>query len=120
MKRLRKTIVVKRCLVVRRWKGGSAQCDLPRNHGGDYHGAGDVNRGRIQWAIERRQIAKPITDDCEECGGTGTVEVKCEDCGTPLTDRNWKPEYETYACTACVMEEQAIYEQEARRGQSAH
>ena len=114
-KRLRKTIVVKRCLSV----CGGVQCDLPYKHGGDFHGNGDPDKGRIGWGVVRRK-PKPITDDCEECGGDGTVQVKCEDCGTPLTDRNWKPEYETYACTACVMEEQATYEQEARRGQSTH
>lgn len=116
MKRLRKTIVVKRCLVTH----AGVQCDLPYKHGGDFHGAGDTNNGRIQWGIVRRTRHKPITDDCEECSGTGTVQCICENCHTPLTEANWKAEYETYACTACVEKEREYEEQEARRGQSAH
>ena len=118
MKRLRKTIVVKRCLVVHRWKGGSAQCDLPRNHGGDYHGAGDVNKGRIQWSIVHRRKPKPIIDDCEECGGTGEVQLECDGCATPLTDANY--DNESGCCRACGEKDRQLDEQEARRGQSAH
>ena len=75
---------------------GGVQCDLKKGHGGEWHGNGDPDKGRIGWGVVRRK-PKPITDDCEECGGTGTVEVECEDCGTPLTDKNWKAEYETYS-----------------------
>jgi RecJ-like exonuclease len=49
----------------------------------------------------------PIMDECQECNGTGTCQVACESCGVGLTDANWKPEYETYACTKCVEAEEA-------------
>ena len=57
MKRLRKTIVVKRCLSV----CGGMQCDLKKGHGGNFHGNGDANKGgRCEWGVVRR---KPPTDD---------------------------------------------------------
>ena len=45
---------------------------------------------------------KPITDECEECSGTGECQQHCEGCGEPLTEANWKSENETYACNECI------------------
>ena len=50
---------------------------------------------------------EPVVDECEECQGLGTVQATCENCNVYLTTANWKPEYETYACTKCVEAEEA-------------
>ena len=66
------------------------------------------HRAKTEAAVRAHREAKPIVDGCEDCGGTGSVQQNCEDCGEPLTDANWKVENEGYVCCACVANDSEV------------
>ena len=50
---------------------------------------------------------KPV-EQCPECEGTEWVNVKCDECGLPFTDEEWKvakPFGDVYYHSACLSEE---------------
>lgn len=58
-----------------------------------------VAKGLKKW--KKAFLAKPIMDNCDECNGTGEVQMHCENCDVPLTEGNLAKGAESFVCVKC-------------------